>query len=181
MRPLIDPAAWGALHDEMIGWRRDIHAHPEIAFEEHRTADLVARTLAGLGLAVERGLAGTGVVGTLEGRGPGDAIALRADMDALPIEEKTDAPHRSRVPGRMHACGHDGHVAMLLGAARHLAASRAFAGKVHFVFQPAEENEGGGRVMVTEGLFDRFPVKAVFGLHNWPGLGGRGGSRGRAP
>ena len=119
---------------------------------------------------MERGLAGTGVVGTLEGRGPGDAIALRADMDALPIEEKTDAPHRSTVPGRMHACGHDGHVAMLLGAARHLAASRGFAGKVHFVFQPAEENEGGGRVMVTEGLFDRFPVKAVFGLHNWPGL-----------
>ena len=170
MRPLNDPAAWSALHDEMTAWRREIHAHPEIAFEEHRTADLVARTLAGLGLAVERGLAGTGVVGTLEGRGPGDAIALRADMDALPIEEKTDAPHRSTVPGRMHACGHDGHVAMLLGAARHLAASRGFAGKVHFVFQPAEENEGGGRVMVTEGLFDRFPVKAVFGLHNWPGL-----------
>ena len=115
MRPLIDPASWGALHDEMITWRRDIHAHPEIAFEVHRTADFVARTLAGLGLAVERGLAGTGVVGTLEGRGPGDAIALRADMDALPIEEKTGAPHRSTVPGRMHACGHDGHVAMLLG------------------------------------------------------------------
>ena len=154
----------------MVAWRREIHAHPEIAFEEHRTADLVARTLAGFGLAVDRGLAGTGVVGTLEGRRPGDAIALRADMDALPIEEKTDAAYRSRVPGRMHACGHDGHVAMLLGAARRLASTRAFAGTVHFVFQPAEENEGGGRVMVADGLFERFPVKAVFGLHNWPGL-----------
>jgi len=154
----------------MVGWRREIHANPELAFAEHRTADLVARVLGDLGMAVDRGLGGTGVVGTLEGRGPGGAIALRADMDALPLEEKTDVPYRSRVPGRMHACGHDGHVAMLLGAARHLAATRAFAGKVHFVFQPAEENEGGGRVMVADGLLERFPVHAVFGLHNWPGL-----------
>lgn len=170
IRPLIELSGGDALHAEMTAWRHELHAHPEMAFEEHRTADLVARTLAGFGLRVERGLAGTGVVGTLEGREPGEAIALRADLDALPLEEKNEAAHRSRVPGRMHACGHDGHVAMLLGAARHLAATRAFAGTVHFVFQPAEENEGGGRVMVAEGLFERFPAKAVFGLHNWPGL-----------
>ncbi len=157
-------------HEEMVRLRRDLHAHPETAFQEHRTADVVAAALAGLGIGVERGLAGTGVVGSLRGSRPGDAVALRADLDALPVEEKGAAPHRSRAPGRMHACGHDGHVAMLLGAARRLAATRSFAGTVHFVFQPAEENEGGGRVMVEEGLFERFPVRAVFGLHNWPDL-----------
>ena len=158
------------LQSEMATWRRDIHAHPETAFEERRTAGLVADKLADFGFAVERGLAGTGVVGTLEGRPGPEAIALRADMDALPIEEAGGLPYRSRVPGRMHACGHDGHVAMLLGAARHLARTRSFAGTLHVIFQPAEENEGGGRLMVEEGLFTRFPVKAVFGLHNWPGL-----------
>jgi amidohydrolase len=158
------------LQSDMAAWRHDLHAHPETAFEERRTAGLVAEKLAGFGFAVERGLAGTGVVGTLAGHPGPEAVALRADMDALPIEEAGDRPHRSRFPGRMHACGHDGHVAMLLGAARELSRTRRFAGTLHVIFQPAEENEGGGRVMVEEGLFKRFPVKAVFGLHNWPGL-----------
>jgi amidohydrolase len=158
------------LQSDMTAWRRDIHAHPEIAFEERRTAALVAEKLGAFGFTVERGLAVTGVVGTLAGQPGPDAIALRADMDALPIEEVGERPHRSRVVGRMHACGHDGHVAMLLGAARELADTRRFSGTLHVIFQPAEENEGGGRVMVEEGLFTRFPVKAVFGLHNWPGL-----------
>ena len=158
------------LAPEMTTWRRELHARPELAFAEHATADFVAGKLAGLGLAVTQGLAKTGVVGTLHGTGNGPAIALRADLDALPIHEQGDVPHRSVWDGRMHACGHDGHVAMLLGAAHHLAATRRFAGTVHFVFQPAEENEGGGRVMVEEGLFERFPVQSVYGLHNWPGL-----------
>jgi len=158
------------LQSEMTEWRRDIHAHPEIAFEERRTAAFVADKLQQFGFAVTRGLAGTGVVGSLGGQPGHEAVALRADLDALPIEEAEGRPHRSQVPGRMHACGHDGHVAMLLGAACHLARTRSFAGTVHVIFQPAEENEGGGRVMVEEGLFERFPVKAVFGLHNWPGL-----------
>jgi hippurate hydrolase len=157
--------------DEMTAWRRHLHAHPEIAFEERRTAEFVAEHLEGFGLRVARGLAGTGVVGTLHGgEGDGGAIALRADLDGLALDEENTFPHRSREPGRMHACGHDGHVAMLLGAARHLAAAPRFSGTVHFVFQPAEENEGGGRAMVDGGLFDRFPAEAVFGLHNWPGL-----------
>lgn len=154
----------------MTAWRRELHAHPEIAFREHRTAEFVARALAGFGIEVHSGLAGTGIVGTLRRGGGGRAIALRADMDGLPMHEANDLPHRSQVPGAMHGCGHDGHMAMLLGAARELAERGRFDGVVHFVFQPAEENEGGGRVMVEEGLFDRFPVEAVFGLHNWPGL-----------
>jgi hippurate hydrolase len=158
------------LQSDMAAWRHEIHAHPELAFEEHRTAQLVVEKLEGFGFAVTRGLAGTGVVGTLVGQPGRSAVALRADMDALPIEEAQGLSHRSQVSGRMHACGHDGHVAMLLGAACHLARTRRFAGAVHLIFQPAEENEGGGRVMVEEGLFERFPVKAVFGLHNWPGL-----------
>jgi hippurate hydrolase len=154
---------------EMTGWRRDIHAHPETAFEEHRTADVVAEKLQDFGLQVHRGLAGTGVVGTLKGkRDNGRAIALRADMDALHIHEKNTFAHRSRNDGKMHACGHDGHTTMLLGAAKYLAETRNFAGTVHFVFQPAEENEGGGRVMVEDGLFEQFPVEAVYGMHNWP-------------
>lgn len=154
----------------MTAWRRELHAHPEIAFREHRTAEFVARTLAGFGLEVHAGLAGTGIVGTLR-RGEGRrAIALRADMDGLPMQEANELPYRSRYPGTMHGCGHDGHMAMLLGAARELAEGGRFDGVVHFVFQPAEENEGGGRVMVEDGLFERFPVEAVFGLHNWPGL-----------
>src|SRR5919199_1740395 len=158
-------------HAEMAAWRRDIHAHPETAFEEHRTADLVAEKLTGFGVEVDRGLAGTGVVGTLKGARPGSrAIALRADLDALHIHEKNGFDHASQNPGKMHACGHDGHTTMLLGAAKYLAETRNFAGTVHFVFQPAEENEGGARVMIEEGVLDRYPVEAVYGMHNWPGL-----------
>ena len=156
---------------ELRAWRHDLHRHPELAFEEHRTAALVSDLLEGMGIAVTRGIAGTGVVGALDGAlGPGPAIALRADMDALPIAEESRFAHRSVHAGRMHACGHDGHVAMLLGAARALSRRRAFRGRVVFVFQPAEENEGGGRAMVEDGLFERFPVDACYGLHNWPGL-----------
>jgi amidohydrolase len=156
---------------DMAAWRRDLHAHPETAFEERRTADVVARLLESFGVAVDRGLAKTGVVGTLKGDHPdGPAIALRADMDALHIHEKNGFAHASTHPGRMHACGHDGHTAMLLGAARYLAETRNFAGRVHFIFQPAEENEGGARVMVEEGALERYPVQAIYGMHNWPGL-----------
>ena len=156
-------------HAEMTQWRHQIHAHPETAFEEHKTAELVAGLLESFGVTVDRGIARTGVIGTLKGSLPGDrAIALRADMDALHIEEQNDAPYASRHHGRMHACGHDGHTAMLLGAAKHLAETRNFAGTIHFVFQPAEENEGGARLMIQEGVLERYPVEAVFGMHNWP-------------
>jgi amidohydrolase len=154
---------------ELQSWRHDLHAHPETAFEEHRTSAFVAEKLASFGIEVQRGLAGTGVVGVLR-HGDGPMIGLRADMDALPIEEAGTVPYRSQHDGRMHACGHDGHTTMLLGAARLLAQSRAFRGTVVFIFQPAEENEGGARVMVEEGLFERYPVQSVYGLHNWPGL-----------
>lgn len=156
--------------DELRGIRRDIHTHPEIAFEEWRTAGIVADRLSEWGIAVERGLAVTGVVGTLKAGSGTRSIALRADMDALPMPEKNDFAHASRQAGKMHACGHDGHTAMLLGAARYLAESGRFDGTVHFVFQPAEEGRGGGRVMVEEGLFERFPADAVYGMHNMPGL-----------
>jgi hippurate hydrolase len=159
-----------ALHSEMKSWRRDIHAHPETAFEEFRTADFVAGKLQEFGIDVHRGLAGTGVVGTLKAGQGNRAIGLRADMDALHITEANDFTHKSTIDGKMHACGHDGHTTMLLGAAKYLAKTRGFDGTVHFIFQPAEENEGGGRVMVEQGLFDRFPVDCVFGLHNMPGL-----------
>ena len=156
-------------HGEMTQWRHQIHAHPETAFEEHQTAELVAGLLESFGVSVDRGIARTGVIGTLKGSLPGDrAIALRADMDALHVEEQNDVPHASRHPGRMHACGHDGHTAMLLGAAKHLAETRNFAGTIHFVFQPAEENEGGARLMIQEGVLERYPVEAVYGMHNWP-------------
>lgn len=154
---------------EMTAWRRRLHAHPETAFEEHATAAFVADQLRRFGYAVTERLARTGVVGTLA-NGEGPAIGLRADMDALPIDEAGQVAHRSIIPSKMHACGHDGHTAMLLGAARYLAASRRFRGTLQLIFQPAEENEGGGRVMVEEGLFDRFPVRAVYGLHNWPSM-----------
>jgi amidohydrolase len=158
-------------HAEMAGWRHQIHAHPETAFEEHKTADLVSRLLQSFGLSVDRGIARTGVVGTLRGSAPSDrAIVLRADMDALHIEEQNDLPHASQDRGRMHACGHDGHTAMLLGAAKHLAETRNFTGTIYFVFQPAEENEGGARLMIEEGILERYPVEAVFGMHNWPEL-----------
>jgi amidohydrolase len=153
----------------MVEWRRDIHGHPETAYTEFRTADLVARELAAMGLEVHRGLAKTGVVGTLV-NGDGPAIGLRADMDALLVEEQSKTPYVSEYPGKMHACGHDGHTAMLLGAAKHLAHDRRFRGTVHFIFQPAEENEGGGKAMINDGLFERFACEAVYGLHNWPGL-----------
>lgn len=161
-------------HSELTSWRRELHAHPQTAFEEVFASDFIAARLNEMGVQVDRGLATTGVVGTLEGKHPAkgnvSAIGLRADIDALDIEEQNDFPHRSTFPGKMHACGHDGHTTMLLGAAQYLAATRNFSGKVHFIFQPAEENEGGGRVMVEEGLFDKFPVDAVFGMHNWPGM-----------
>jgi amidohydrolase len=151
---------------EMTAWRRDLHAHPELGFEEHRTSDVVAAKLASWGIEVTRGIAGTGLVGTLRSGTSQRAIGLRADMDCLPMQEDNDFPHRSTAPGRMHACGHDGHTTMLLGAARYLAETRNFDGTVHFIFQPAEERGGGGCVMVEEGLFDRFPCDMVFGAHN---------------
>lgn len=163
-------AAIENFQNEMQNWRRDIHAHPEIAFEEHRTAKIVAEKLIEFGLDVETGIAGTGVVGTLKkGRG-NRAIGLRADLDALLIQETNEFEHKSQNPGKMHACGHDGHTCMLLGAAKYLAEQGEFEGTVHFIFQPAEENEGGGRAMVEAGLFDNFPVEAVYGMHNIPGM-----------
>jgi hippurate hydrolase len=150
--------------------RRDLHAHPELGFEEERTAAIVARLLEEAGIAVHHGLAGTGVVGTLQVGNGTRRIGLRADMDALAMPEIAERPYKSTVPGKMHACGHDGHTAMLLGAARHLAATRDFSGTVHFIFQPAEEGRGGARRMVEEGLFTLFPCDAVYGLHNMPGL-----------
>ncbi|GAB2182461.1 M20 aminoacylase family protein [Denitratisoma sp. agr-D3] len=150
--------------------RRDIHAHPELAFAEQRTSALVADYLKGLGLEVHTGIAKTGVVAVLRAGNGKRSIGLRADMDALPLDELNPVPHRSRLPGRMHACGHDGHTAMLLGAAEVLSKTRNFDGTVVFIFQPAEEHEGGGQRMVEEGLFQRFPMDMVFGLHNWPGL-----------
>ena len=159
-------------HAELVHIRRDIHANPELGFEETRTSQLVADKLAEYGVEVHRGLAKTGVVGVIKGKkhSSGRAIGLRADMDCLPMHETGDVPYKSKVPGRMHACGHDGHTTMLLGAARYLAQTRNFDGTVNLIFQPAEEGGGGGRVMVEEGLFRKFPVDAVYALHNWPGL-----------
>ncbi len=159
-----------ALREELIEWRHDFHRHPELAFEEVRTSKIVAEKLESFGLEVDRGLAGTGVVGTLRVGNSPRTIALRADMDALAIHEANDFAHRSVNDGKMHACGHDGHTTMLLGAAKHLARSQRFDGTIHFIFQPAEENEGGARVMVEEGLFERFPTDQVYGLHNMPRL-----------
>jgi hippurate hydrolase len=157
-------------HDDVTSWRRDIHAHPELGFEEHLTSDLVAQKLAEFGYEVHRGVGRTGVVGQLRAGTSARSIGLRADMDALPIEEATNLPYRSRHRGRMHACGHDGHTAMLLGAARYLAETRKFDGTVNLIFQPAEEGLGGGEAMVKDGLFERFPCDAIFGMHNRPGL-----------
>ncbi|HJS77801.1 MAG TPA: M20 aminoacylase family protein [Burkholderiales bacterium] len=156
---------------ELTGIRRDIHAHPELSFQEQRTSGIVADYLRKLGVETHTGLAKTGIVGVVPGRKNGPkGIALRADMDCLPIEEGNTFEHRSRNAGRMHACGHDGHTTMLLGAARYLAETRNFAGTAYLVFQPAEEGGGGGEVMVREGLFERFPATEVYALHNWPGL-----------
>jgi amidohydrolase len=157
-------------HDDLVNWRHDIHAHPELGFEERRTSDLVAEKLAGFGCEVHRGIGRTGVVGRLRIGNSSRSVGLRADMDALPIQEANSFTYRSRYDGRMHACGHDGHTTMLLGAARYLAETRNFDGTVHFIFQPAEEGLGGGDAMVKDGLFDRFPCDAIFGMHNAPGL-----------
>ena len=159
-------------HDELRTIRRDIHAHPELAFQENRTSDLVAERLAGWGIEVHRGIAKTGIVGVVKGRATssGRAIGLRADMECLPMHETSDIPHKSRHAGRMHACGHDGHTTMLLGTARYLAETRNFDGTAYLIFQPAEEGGGGGKIMVEEGLFDRFPANEVYAVHNWPGL-----------
>jgi amidohydrolase len=156
--------------EELTRWRRDIHAHPELGFEERRTADFVAEQLTRFGCEVIRGVGRTGVLGILRAGGSPRTIGLRADMDALPIHESNDFTHRSTHDGKMHACGHDGHTTMLLGAARYLAQTRRFDGTVHFIFQPAEEGLGGARAMVEDGLFERFPCDAVFGMHNRPGL-----------
>jgi hippurate hydrolase len=156
-----------------VAIRRDLHAHPELAFEETRTAGIVAQTLQDYGVdEVHAGIGRTGVVGVVRGSGGGSnrAIGLRADMDALPILEKTGAAHASTVDGKMHACGHDGHTAMLLGAARYLAEHRDFDGTVYLIFQPAEERGGGAKVMIRDGLFDRFNCEQVYGLHNLPSL-----------
>lgn len=163
------------LHTEMTSWRRELHAHPQTAFEETFASEFIANKLKSWGIETHRGLAKTGVVGTIRGKAasggkPARSIGLRADIDALDITEQNDVPYRSTFPGKMHACGHDGHTTMLLGAARYLAETRQFAGTVHVIFQPAEENEGGGRVMVEEGLFDKFPCDEVYGMHNWPGM-----------
>ncbi|GEO81906.1 amidohydrolase [Pararhodospirillum oryzae] len=159
------------LHAAMTHWRHALHAHPELAHQEHATAALVARVLGEAGLAVTQGVGGTGVVATVHGREAGGAsLGLRADMDALAVREAASRPHASCQPGVMHACGHDGHVAMLLGAACHLARTRAFAGTVQCVFQPAEEGAGGADAMIADGLFERFPMERVFSLHTWPDL-----------
>jgi hippurate hydrolase len=154
----------------LVALRRDIHAHPELGFAEHRTASIVAESLTELGLEVHTGIGGTGVVGVLRAGGSDRSVGLRADMDALPIQEDTGLPYASGRAGVFHGCGHDGHVAMLVGAARHLARSRRFDGTVNFIFQPAEEGLGGAREMIADGLFKRFPCNQVFALHNWPDL-----------
>ena len=165
------PDLFAAAATELTAIRRDIHRHPETAFEEQRTAQIVADKLQSWGIEVHRGLATTGVVGTLKGKRPGQkTIGLRADMDALHLQEKNDFDYASVHANKMHACGHDGHTTMLLGAAKHLAAAPDFAGTVHFIFQPAEEGLGGARVMIEEGLFEKFNCDAVYGMHNMPGF-----------
>ena len=164
--PIIDRIA--DYNDEMIQLRRDIHMHPELGFEEHRTAEIVAEKLKEWGIETHTGIAKTGVVGVIRGQGNGPgSIGLRADLDALPMQENATPPHRSVNDGKMHACGHDGHTAMLLSAARYLSETRNFDGVVNLIFQPAEEGPGGGKVMVEEGLFDKFPCDAVYGMHNF--------------
>lgn len=158
------------LHQSMKNWRHWLHKHPELSFEENLTSDYIAKVLIDYGIEIHRGLAKTGIVATLHGRHSGGSIGLRADIDALPVHELNEFEHRSQHDGKMHACGHDGHTTMLLGAAAYLKEHNDFAGTVYCIFQPAEEGDGGGRVMVEEGLFELFPCDAVYGMHNWPGL-----------
>lgn len=155
---------------DLVALRHDLHAHPELAFKEHRTAGIVASALRDLGLEVHEGIGGTGVVGVLRAGSGRNSVGLRADMDALPISEQSGVAHTSTRPGIHHGCGHDGHTAMLLGAARQLVRTRGFEGTVNFIFQPAEEGHGGARAMINDGLFERFPCDAVYALHNWPDL-----------
>ncbi|MBE0529480.1 MAG: amidohydrolase [Rhodospirillales bacterium] len=171
MSDLVDKAKshFAACHEELVEWRLHLHRRPELAFNEVWTADFIAEKLTGFGYDVVRGLGKTGVVATLKG-GEGPMIGLRADIDALAANEKNAFAHRSEHEGLMHACGHDGHITMLLAAARYLAGNNGLPGTVAFIFQPAEENEGGAGAMIRDGLFDRFPVAAVYGMHNWPGL-----------
>ena len=167
--PIINRIA--GLVPEMTGWRRHLHAHPELGFDCHKTAAYVAARLAEIGVdEIHTGIAQTGIVALIDGRGPGPVVGLRADMDALPIHEDSGVEHASRVAGKMHACGHDGHTAMLLGAAKYLAETRGFRGRVALIFQPAEEDGGGAGVMVEEGIMDRFDIAEVYALHNAPGL-----------
>ncbi|MFK7963416.1 MAG: M20 aminoacylase family protein [Burkholderiaceae bacterium] len=165
---LVEPIAQH--HDQMTAWRQDIHAHPELGFHETRTANFVASQLESFGIEVHRGIGRTGVVGVLRSGSSDRSVGLRADMDALPIEETNTFAHRSTKQGVMHACGHDGHTTMLLGAAQYLAATRQFDGIVNFIFQPAEEGLGGAKAMIDDGLFTRFPCESVFGMHNRPNL-----------
>ncbi|HEU4851881.1 MAG TPA: M20 aminoacylase family protein [Telluria sp.] len=165
---LVEPLL--AFQSELQAIRRDLHAHPELSYQELRTSDVVAARLSEWGIPVDRGLGGTGVVGIIKAGESGRAIGLRADMDALPVQELNSFDHASKHPGKMHACGHDGHTAMLLGAAHHLARERNFDGTVYVIFQPAEEGGAGARRMIEEGLFEKFPMEAVYGMHNWPGM-----------
>jgi hippurate hydrolase len=171
MTPPVISVGTSAEMAEIAAIRRDIHAHPELCFQEVRTADVVAAKLTEWGIPIHRGMGTTGVVGTIVGKTnqSGKAIGLRADMDALPMQEFNTFAHASKNAGKMHACGHDGHTAMLLGAAQHLAKTRDFDGTVYVIFQPAEEGGGGAREMIKDGLFEKFPMDAVFGMHNWPG------------
>ena len=164
--PIINSIA--ALEEEMTEWRRDFHMHPELAYQEVRTSGKVAELLESWGIEVTKGLGKTGVVGVIKGSGDGPSLGLRADMDALPIDEMNDTPWKSQNAGVMHACGHDGHTTMLLGAAKYLAETRNFNGTVNLIFQPAEEGYAGAKAMMDDGLFEKFPCDQVYGLHNWP-------------
>src|SRR3954454_2106729 len=169
MKPIEHIRRWQA---DLTALRHDLHMHPELGFEEHRTAKIVCERLAALGIEFHPGLGQTGIVAVIRGRthASGRAVGLRADMDALPMQEENDFAHRSRYDGRMHGCGHDGHTTMLLAAARYLDEARDFEGTVHLIFQPGEEGHAGAKAMIDDGLFDRFPCDAVFALHNWPAL-----------
>jgi len=158
------------LHEQMVNWRHHLHQHPELSFKEKMTSDFIASVLQSHDIEIHRGLAVTGIIATVHGQRDGNVIGLRADMDALPIQELNDFSYKSVHDGKMHACGHDGHSTMLLGAAIYLKENNDFSGTVHFIFQPAEEGGGGGRVMVEEGIFDKFPCQAVYGMHNFPGI-----------